>query len=99
MDTKKAPEGAERRRKGNKNYAQLEKTKSAFFQKPCTMMEVAKNTGIERANICRYVSKLRKCDNIWLVNIGRCPITGHKKVGNLTTNPKFAPKNIQLELF
>lgn len=48
----------------------------AFTGIPKTMLEVAKATGIERANITRYISYFKKHDQITLVRIGKCSITG-----------------------
>ncbi|WP_125047752.1 hypothetical protein [Pontibacter arcticus] len=49
------------------------------------MLMIARKTGIERANICRYVATLRKAGAITLIRKGFCPITGFR-AGFFTTN-------------
>lgn len=73
---------------------QTKRVYKAFFEAPKTMLMVSKETGILRANICRYVSKLRKHDNIAEVKKGLCKISNHK-AGYLTTNPDQYPKSNQ----
>jgi hypothetical protein len=61
------------------------------------MLQCAHLTGIERANICRYVAELEKQGEIALVRKGLCPITGYR-AGFYSTDPKlFSTK--QLDLF
>jgi len=83
------------------NYSQLCKAQLCFFSEPQTRMQVAQNTGIYIQNICRYVDELLKENRIWLVRIGRCPVTHHNKVQYFTTNPEFVPKPdaVQIKLF
>ncbi len=84
--------------KGTKVY-QLAATFETFFQAPATMLQVAKLTDIERANICRYVARFRKQGSIAVVKKGYCPITQHM-AGYYTTNPAlFPPIPKQLNLF
>jgi hypothetical protein len=49
--------------------------KMSFSEGAKTMLQVSFETGILRANICRFVSKQRKQDRIQLVKVGLCPIT------------------------
>ncbi|NOZ35656.1 MAG: hypothetical protein GXO80_10210 [Chlorobi bacterium] len=65
---------------------------------PKTMLQVSKETGIERANICRYVAEFRKQDNIQVVRKGICSISKHR-AGYYTTNKDLFKKNNQLSLF
>jgi hypothetical protein len=51
-----------------------------------TMKTVSIKLEIDRANICRYISKRRKQNKIYLVKYGICPITKTKGVGFYTTN-------------
>lgn len=55
------------------------------LQTPKTMLMASVETGILRANICRYVSELRKRDAIKEVKVGICPISKHRATF-LTTN-------------
>ena len=82
------------------DYNQLCKAQIAFFERPRTMMQAERLSGVRRENICRYAKTMKKANAIWIAYVGKCPITGHGKVQFLTTNPKYAeglPK--QLELF
>ena len=80
------------------NINQLQRVYSTLFARPMTMYEVALTTGIERANVCRYVAELRKNNNIAVVRLGICPITRHDRVQFLTTNPALFPQKTQLGL-
>ena len=66
-----------------KQFKQLdiEFKKGAF-----TMKTVSVKTGIDRANICRYIGKRRKQNKVYLVKYGVCPITKTAGVGFYTTN-------------
>lgn len=78
---------------------QLAATFEGFFKAPATMLQVAKSTDIERANICRYVASLRNQGSIAFVKKGYCPITKHM-AGYYTTNPVLFPTiPKQLNLF
>lgn len=57
---------------------QLVRTFLAFEHKPKTMMQVSLETGIERANVCRYMAYLKKHHMVELSHVGKCPITGFK---------------------
>lgn len=58
----------------------------AFKEQPKTMKMIEVETGIDRANVCRYVSKWKKQNNIEIVSFGICPITKNPNVQFLTTN-------------
>ena len=51
------------------------------------MLMVSNETGIYRANICRYIAELRRQERIELVKKGICPISKHR-AGFYTTNLK-----------
>jgi hypothetical protein len=70
----------------------------SFYNAPKTMLMASKETGILRANICRYVATLRKSKKIAEVKKGFCEVTKHK-AGFLTTNPNQFPKSNQLKMF
>ncbi len=70
---------------------QYQTTAAAFYSHPKTMLQVAAETGIRRANICRYVTTLRKYDNIYLIRKGVCPIS-KCRAGFYTTNKAFIPE-------
>jgi hypothetical protein len=80
-------------------YTQLQKTFECFLDCPKTMLMCAKETGIERANVCRYVRTMRNNGMIWLVKKGFCDISKHH-AGYYTTNQALIPKvPQQLNLF
>ena len=80
--------------KDTKHLTQMQIAYLSFYEKPKTMLQVSFETGIERASICRYVSRLRKSDQISVVGYGLCPIT-HFKAGFYTTNPELFPAEHQ----
>ena len=53
---------------------QIQRAYKAFSQ-PRTMLEVSKVTGVRRANICRYVAKWRKVDQITRIRTGICSVS------------------------
>ena len=71
--------------------SQIQKVAEAFRNAPATMLMVARATGIERANICRYVAEMRKADRIFFVRKGYCQLTKHN-ANYLTTNETFRPR-------
>lgn len=75
--------------------AQMTKVFSAFKRKPSTMLMVSVETGILRANICRYVAKWQKRDKIHLINQGFCPITKHR-AGYYTTDTNLFSQTLTL---
>ena len=58
--------------------AQLKRVFAAFLCKPSTMLMVSIETGILRANICRYVAELKKRNRIKIVKQDVCPISKHR---------------------
>lgn len=83
---------------GREFQSQADTIYQSFFEKPKTMKMVDVETGIDRANICREVSKLRDLGKIEVVKTGLCKITKHR-AGYFTTNPELFPRNNQLKLF
>lgn len=67
---------------------QIKRTLTAFSSHPKTMLMVSTETGILRANICRYVAKWRQSNSIELVKTGICPISKHR-AGFYTTNKNY----------
>ncbi len=61
---------------------------SAFYNSPKTMLMVSIETGIYRANVCRYVSEFRDFNQIDSVKKDICPISRHA-AEFLTTNPEY----------
>ncbi len=63
-----------------------------------TASMVSAATGIPQKNICRYKRDLEKAGRLWEIEKKLCKHTGFK-AWYLTTNPKQAPSNNQLNLF
>ena len=94
-----APVTFETQRKDTE-FSQIQLCQLAFFDKPRTMMQAEMKSGVRREYICRYVKIMREAGAIWIVNVGRCPITKHSKVQYLTTNPQLVESlPQQLKLF
>lgn len=64
----------------DKFQIQTEITFRSFAQRPKTMLQVSIETGILRANICRYVASFEKVDKIARIRKGICPISKHPAV-------------------
>jgi hypothetical protein len=75
--------------------AQMFRVFAAFKRKPSTMLMVAIETGIERANICRYVAEWQKQEKIHLLNQGICPITKYR-AGFYTTDTSLFSQPLKL---
>lgn len=63
----------------------------AFKERPKTMLQVSVETGILRANICRYVDEMRDRGQIQVVRRGLCPLT-KDRAGFYSTDPALFPK-------
>jgi hypothetical protein len=74
--------------KGNYFQTQMKQVFVTFYMQPKTMLMVSIETGILRANICRYVAKWEKQNRIKVVRKGICPISKHR-AGFYTTNPEL----------
>lgn len=77
---------------------QISMTVDALKKEPLTMLMLSKRIGIERANICRYISHLQQCNRVALVRKAVCRITRHY-AGYYTSDPALFPQNSQLKLF
>ena len=69
---------------------QMKRVFAALYRQPKTMLMVSIETGILRANICRYVAEWEKESRICIVRKGICPISKHR-AGFYTTNPELFP--------
>jgi hypothetical protein len=77
---------AKRRYKDNHFQGQIKRAFKAFYSKPKTMLMVSVETGILRANLCRYVAEWQKQDCIRKVTTKDCKISKHR-AGFYSTNP------------
>lgn len=78
--------------------SQIKEVYRQLFNNAYTMKEVSVITGIDRANICRYIRILRKNNLIAIVKKDYCSVTRYK-ANRYTTNPEFIPVSLQLKLF
>ena len=69
---------------------QTQRVFAALYRQPKTMLMVSIETGILRANLCRYVAEWEKENRICIVRKGICPISKHR-AGFYTTNPDLFP--------
>jgi hypothetical protein len=99
MDTnqRNSPKGLKQldRAKNTHFQAQMKRVFRAFAAEPKTMLQVSFETGILRANICRYVSEWRQEGKIQVIRFGLCPISKHR-AGFYSTNPDFFPLMVEL---
>ena len=58
--------------------AQIKRVFAALYRQPKTMLMVSIETGILRANICRYVAKWQKSNSIHLLKQGLCKVSKHR---------------------
>ena len=78
-------------RNKNRHFkAQMKRVFASFQRNPSTMLMVSVETGILRANICRYVSMWEKRGAIHLHNTGICSISKHQ-AGFYTTDKNLFP--------
>ena len=74
--------------------AQKQRVFTALYRQPKTMLMVSFETGILRANICRYVAELTKQNSIIIVRKSICPISKHR-AGFYTINPELFPSIVE----
>jgi len=75
-------------------YPQMQRVFAALSRQPKTMLMVSIETGILRANICRYVAEWGKENRICIVRKGICPISKHR-AGFYATNPDLFPAIVE----
>jgi len=75
--------------------AQMKRVFAAFKRKPSTMLMVSIETGILRANICRYVAKWQKSNSIHLLKQGLCKVSKHR-AGYYTTDTNLFTQPLKL---
>lgn len=75
--------------------AQMTRVFLAFNRKPSTMLMISIETGILRANICRYVAKWQKREDIHLLRRSICPISKHM-AGYYSTDANLFTQQLKL---
>jgi len=89
-DKKASPNHSNDKRSGQQGQykgTQKQRVFKAFYEYPKTMLMVSVETGILRANICRYVAEMRKRDEIKLIRKGLCQVSKNR-AGYYYTNLK-----------
>lgn len=84
-----------RQSKDTKRKVQKEIVLEAFKRTPSTMLMVSVETGILRANICRYVAEWINSGDIFRFEIKLCKLSKHKAVyytanKDLVFNPQYS---------
>ncbi|WP_374464830.1 hypothetical protein [Chryseobacterium sp.] len=76
--------------KGKCFQAQMKRLFAALYRPSKTILITSIETGILRANICRYVAEWEKENLICIVQKGICPISKYR-AGVYTTTLEFFP--------
>ena len=80
---------ARTRHKDSQYLTDEQVVKMQFRKYPQTMLMASHATGIERADICRYIAKWRKTDSVAVVFKSRCKISKELNVQYFTTSPEM----------
>jgi hypothetical protein len=97
LKTLNTPSNSLHKRQGKDKHfeAQMKRVFAAFKRKPSTMLMVSIETGILRANICRYVAKWQKGNSIHLLKQGLCKVSKHR-AGYYTTDTNLFTQPLKL---
>ena len=72
----------------------------SFLERPKTMLEASIETGILRANICRYIAEMEEKEQIRVIRKGYCPYTRFMAGFYSTDKALFTKPDVrQLNLF
>jgi hypothetical protein len=93
VKTLNTPSNSLHKRQGKDKHfeAQMKRVFAAFKRQPSTMLMVSIETGILRANICRYVAKWQKGNSIHLLKQGLCKVSKHRAGYYTTDTNLFTP--------
>jgi hypothetical protein len=75
---KESPRRGNKQGKDNQFINQQQRVLKAFGQRPKTMLEVSIETGVLRANICRFIADWQREGRIQLWYKGYCSISKHR---------------------
>jgi len=97
VKTLNAPSNSLHKRQGKDKHfeVQMKRVFAAFKRKPSTMLMVSIETGILRANICRYVAKWQKGNSIHLLKQGLCKVSKHR-AGYYSTDTNLFTQPLKL---
>ncbi|MDR1644784.1 MAG: hypothetical protein LBS05_03010 [Tannerellaceae bacterium] len=89
-----------KRGKDNHFVSQYQTVYQSFKERPKTMLQVSIETGILRANICRYIADMEEKGYIQVIRKGYCPYTQFRAGFYSTDEALFTKSNVvQLNLF
>ena len=97
VKTLNTPSNSLHKRQGKDKHfdVQMKRVFAAFKHKPSTMLMVSIETGILRANICRYVAEWQKQGSIHLLKQGLCKVSKHR-AGYYTTDTNLFTQPLKL---
>jgi hypothetical protein len=97
VNTLNTPSNSLHNRQGKDKHfeVQMKRVFAAFKRKPSTMLMVSIETGILRANICRYVAKWQKGNSIHLLKQGLCKVSKHR-AGYYSTDTNLFTQPLKL---
>lgn len=97
VKTLNTPSNSLHKRQGKDKHfeAQMKRVFAAFKRRPSTMLMVSIETGILRANICRYVAEWQKQGSIHLLKQGLCKVSKHR-AGYYTTDTNLFTQPLKL---
>ena len=97
VKTLNTPSNSLHKRQGKDKHfeVQMKRVFAAFKRKPSTMLMVSIETGILRANICRYVAKWQKSNSIHLLKQELCKVSKHR-AGYYTTDTNLFTQPLKL---
>lgn len=97
VKTLNTPSNSLHNRQGKDKHfeVQMKRVFAAFKRKPSTMLMVSIETGILRANICRYVAKWQKSNSIHLLKQGLCKVSKHR-AGYYSTDTNLFTQPLKL---
>jgi hypothetical protein len=97
VKTLNTPSNSLHKRQGKDKHfeVQMKRVFAAFKRKPSTMLMVSIETGILRANICRYVAEWQKSNSIHLLKQGLCKVSKHR-AGYYTTDTNLFTQPLKL---
>ncbi len=70
-----------------------------FLTRITSVYDFEKQTGISRADGCRYKAKYEKLGLLQMIRLGICPISGERNVQMITTNKNWFITPSQLTMF
>lgn len=97
VKTLNTPSNSLHKRQGKDKHfeVQMNRVFAAFKRQPSTMLMVSIETGILRANICRYVAEWQKGNSIHVLKQGLCKVSKHR-AGYYTTDTNLFTQPLKM---